>query len=122
MRAATEIFEHHLEVFGAGDIEGILTDYTDASVVMYGDKIWRGVEGVRVFFSMWLGDLIPPGSDFNLIDQISSEDMMYITWTAESINYTFDYGTDTFIFKDDKVWRQTVATHHSAKLKRTVGN
>jgi len=50
-----------------------------------------------------------------VIDEVSSADMIYITWTAESIKYVFDYGTDTFVFKRDKIWRQTVATHHRAK-------
>ncbi len=115
MRTAEEIFDHHLEVFGAGDIEGILTDYCDESVMIYGDKIWRGVEGARDFFHMWCDDLIPAGSEFNLIDRKASSDMLYITWTAESANYVFDYGTDTFVVKDNKIWRQTVATHHRPK-------
>ena len=110
-----QIFEHHLGVFGSGDIEGILADYNETSVIIYGDKIWRGIEGARDFFHLWLDNLIPTGSDFNLINRISDDDMLYITWNAESENYIFDYGTDTFIFKDDKIWRQTVATHHRVK-------
>jgi len=113
MRKAGEIFEHHLEVFGEGNIEGILTDYSEASIMVY--EVWRGLEGAKQFFTMWLGDLIPTGSDFNLIDQVSTDDMTYITWTAESPNYIFDYGTDTFVCRDSRVWRQTVATHHRAK-------
>ena len=115
MRTADEIFGHHLEVFGSGNIEGILTDYSETSVMIYGDKIWCGIEGARDFFHLWLDDLIPAGSDFNLINRISGDDILYITWKAESENYIFDYGTDTFIFKDDKIWRQTVATHHRVK-------
>ena len=42
MRTGNEIFEHHLEVFGAGDIEGILKDYDDASIMVYGNKTWIG--------------------------------------------------------------------------------
>ena len=115
MRSADEIFDHHLEVFGAGDIDGIVSDYSEASVMMYGDRTWLGLEGARAFFHLWLDDLIPAGSEFNLIDRVSSDDMLYITWTAESAGYVFDYGTDTFVMKDGKIWRQTVATHHHAK-------
>jgi hypothetical protein len=115
MRTADEIFQHHLEAFGAGNIEEILLDYHEISVIMYGEKIWRGVEGARVFFDMWLSDLIPAGSDFNLISRVSSGDMVCITWSAESAKYNFDFGTDTFVFKEDKVLRQTVATRHWVK-------
>ncbi|MEM7541011.1 MAG: nuclear transport factor 2 family protein [Pseudomonadota bacterium] len=115
MASAEEIFDHHLEAFGAGDLNEILTDFTDQTVMIYGDKVWRGVEGARDFFNMWLDDLLPAGCKFELIDKIATDDMVYITWTAESDNYVFDYGTDTFVMKDDKVWRQTVATHHRHK-------
>jgi hypothetical protein len=116
MRAGNEIFEHHLEVFGAGDIEGILKDYDETSIMVYGNKTWFGLAGAKDFFTMWLDDLIPAGSDFNVIDQVSLENILYITWTANSRNYIFDYGTNTFIFKNDKIWRQTVATFLRVKL------
>jgi hypothetical protein len=35
---------------------------------------------------------------------------VYLTWTAESAAYVYDFGTDTFVIKDSKVLRQTVAT------------
>ena len=116
MRTGNEIFEHHLEVFGAGDIEGILKDYDDASIMVYGNKTWIGLAGAKDFFTMWLDDLIPSGSDFCVIDQVAVENMVYITWTANSRNYVFDYATNTFIFRNDKIWRQTVATHHRVKI------
>ena len=116
MRTADEIFQHHLDAFGVGNLEEILLDYDENSVMVYGEKVWHGVSGARDFFQMWLSDLLPEGSEFNVIDQVSSADMMYITWTAESVKYNFDYGTDTFVFKEDKIWRQTVATHHRVKV------
>ena len=116
MRTADEIFQHHLDAFGVGNLEEILLDYDENSVMVYGQKVWHGVSGARAFFQMWLSDLLPEGSEFNVIDQVSTSDMMYITWTAESVKYNFDYGTDTFVFKEDKIWRQTVATHHRVKI------
>jgi ketosteroid isomerase-like protein len=115
MSAAADIFAHHLEVFGNGDMEGILSDYSEDSVMMYGDKQFTGLAGAREFFNLWLNDWIPAGSRFDLIDKQTSDDMVYITWTAESENYVFDFGTDTFIMKNGKVWRQTVATAHRKK-------
>lgn len=115
MTSASDIFTHHLEAFGAGDINDILTDYTEASVMMYGDRVWHGLAGARAFFEMWMDGLLPPGCRFDLIDQQASDDMVYITWTAESDDYVFDYGTDTFVMRDGKILRQTVATLHRKK-------
>jgi hypothetical protein len=73
------------------------------------------LRGARAFFNMWITDLLPSGSSFDLINQVSTTDMTYITWSAESTKYIFDYGTDTFVFKENKIWRQTVATQHRIK-------
>ena len=40
MATANEVFQHHLSVFGAGNIDEILVDY--------GDRVWRGLSGGRV--------------------------------------------------------------------------
>jgi len=115
MRNAEAIFDHHLEVFAAGDLDGILSDYAADAVMIYGDRTWYGVEGARAFFTMWLDDLLPAGSAFDLIDKVATEDMVFISWHAESPRYRFDFGTDTFVMRDDRIWRQTVATSHVRK-------
>ena len=89
-------------------------DAADA-VMIYGDRTWYGVEGARAFFTMWLDDLLPAGSAFDLIDKVATEDMVFISWHAESPRYRFDFGTDTFVMRDDRIWRQTVATSHVRK-------
>lgn len=116
MATANEIFEHHLSVFGAGKVDEILKDYTDETIIIYGEKAWRGLDGARDFFHLWIDDLLPAGSRFDIIDRQAVDDWLYITWTAESDEYKFDYGTDTFLIREDKILRQTVATLHHRKL------
>ena len=115
MITAAEVFDHHLQVFAAGDIDGILADYSDDSVMLYGARTWRGLAGAREFFTLWLTEWLPAGSRFDLIDRQATADLMYLTWTAESDAYVFDFGTDTFLIRDGKVLRQTVATLHRRK-------
>lgn len=117
MRTADEIFDHHIAVFGDGDLQAILSDYDAESVMIYRDKIWQGIDGAREFFCMWLDELMPSGSDFELISRLSVEQTLYITWRAESEKYIFDFGTNTFIVRNDKIWRQTVGAYVRAKNK-----
>ena len=107
MATANEVFQHHLSVFGAGNIDEILVDY--------GDRVWRGLSGAREFFHLWIEDLLPVGSRFDIIDRQVVDDWLCITWTAESDNYKFDYGSDTFLIRDNKILRQTAATLHHRK-------
>ena len=42
MLSADQVFDHHLSVFGEGNIDEILTNYTNDTIMIYGDKSWRG--------------------------------------------------------------------------------
>lgn len=110
MASAAEVFDHHLQSFARGDLEEILRDYDEHSLMIYEDRVWRGLAGAREFFTLWLDEWLPSGSRFDLIDQLAVDDTVYLTWTAESAAYIYDFGTDTFVIKDSKVLRQTVAT------------
>ncbi|MEQ8662950.1 MAG: nuclear transport factor 2 family protein [Gammaproteobacteria bacterium] len=115
MRSAAAIFDHHLEVFAAGDLEGILSDYAPDAVMIHGAQAWHGIDGARRFFTRWLDELLPAGCRFDLIDRTVTDDMVFISWRAESARYRFDFGTDTFVMRDDRIWRQTVATVEQRK-------
>ena len=115
MASAEEVFRHHLEVFGAGDLDQILSDYTDESVVMYEDRVARGREEIREFFHHWIDNLLPPGCRFDLERLEATEDLVLITWTAESEKWLFEFGTNTFWIPDGKILRQTVVAPARAK-------
>lgn len=115
MATVNEVFEHHLSVFSAGNIDDILVDYSAQTIMIHGDRVWRGLSGAREFFHLWIEDLLPVGSRFDIIDRQVVDDWLCITWTAESDNYKFDYGSDTFLIRDNKILRQTAATLHHRK-------
>ena len=52
LATANEVFEHHLSVFGAGNINEILVDYSDETIMIYGDRVWRELSGAREFFHL----------------------------------------------------------------------
>ncbi len=114
MPSAEAVFRHHLEAFGTGDVDEILNDYTEDTVVIYDDRVARGLVEIREFFEHWLEALLPPGCRFDLEHLQATEDLVFITWTAESEKLVFELGTDTFLIRDGKILRQTVA----AKIRR----
>lgn len=109
MTGAREVFQHHLDAFAKGDIDEILKDYTEETIVIYNDRIARGVSEIRGFFTHWLTELLPPGCEFDLDQLQVVDDLVFITWTAESEQLVFELGTDTFLIRGGKVQRQTVA-------------
>lgn len=109
MATTEEVFQHHLEAFAAGDVDEILRDYGESTVVIYNDRVARGLDEIRGFFEHWLATLLPPGCRFDLDHVQIVDDLVFITWTAESEKLEFELGTDTFLIRDSKVLRQTVA-------------
>ena len=103
------VLAHHLESIGAGDVEAILADYTDASVLFTPDGVLRGLDQLRELFTAFTTQLLPPGSAFTLHQQLIDGESAYIVWEGESDAVVFRYGTDTFWIHDDKILTQSFA-------------
>jgi ketosteroid isomerase-like protein len=82
------VFDHHVKALGAGDLDGIVEDYTDDAIFITPAGIKRGKSGVREGFVQLLSDL--PNAEWH-VKPIFEDD-----------------GLDTFIFRDGLIRVQTV--------------
>ena len=105
----TNILNHHLSSFAKGDIDEIMKDYSEQSILFTPDGMFEGLEGIKNLFADFIPNYLPPGSDFKMIRQDVKGQTAYIVWSAESKNYLFPIGTDTFFIKDGKIFAQTFA-------------
>jgi ketosteroid isomerase-like protein len=105
-RTPQEVFAHHGTALAAGDLDGIVADYTDDSVLITRAGAARGRDGVRRAFAKLLGDL--PNAAWDLKTQIFEGDVLFLEWTADSALNRVDDGVDTFVFRDGSIWAQTV--------------
>ena len=55
-RSPQEVFQHHAEALGAGDLDGIVEDYSDDAVFITPDGIKRGKGGIDTFI-FWDGQV-----------------------------------------------------------------
>jgi ketosteroid isomerase-like protein len=105
-RTPQEIFEHHATALIAGDIDGVVADYTDDAVFITPRGVLRGKEGVREGFTGLLKEL--PDATWEVPTQIFEGDVLFIEWTAVSASSRVMDGVDTFVFTDDGISVQTV--------------
>jgi hypothetical protein len=105
-RTPQEVFEHHGGVLVAGDLDGIVSDYTDDAIFITPEGISRGKDGVRKGFERLLGDL--PNADWELLTTHFEDDIMFLEWSARSAKVKADDGIDTFVFRDGLIRVQTV--------------
>ena len=106
---------HHLQSFGAGDLTGILSDYTDESVIMTSDGVLRGIKEIRPFFEAMFAEFAKPGASFSMGRTVIEAETAFIVWSAETADNVYELGTDTFWIRDGKIMIQTFAAKTSAK-------
>ena len=105
-RAPQEVFAHHGKALAAGDLDEIVADYADDSVVITSAGIARGRDGVRTVFAKLLDDL--PNAAWDLKTQILDGDVLFLEWAADSAVNRVDDGVDTFVFRDGMIQVQTI--------------
>jgi hypothetical protein len=105
-RTPQEVFTHHGQALGAGDLDQIVADYAEDSVVITSAGVARGKDAIRRVFVKLLDDL--PGADWDLKTQILDGDVLFLEWAATSPVSRVDDGVDTFVFRDGMIWVQTV--------------
>ena len=105
-RTPQEVFQHHAEALGAGDLDGIVTDYADDAVFITPAGIKRGQDGIREAFTQLLADV--PNAAWELKTQTYEDDVLFLEWTAVSAATKVEDGIDTFVFQDGLIRVQTV--------------
>jgi uncharacterized protein (TIGR02246 family) len=105
-RSPQEVFRHHAEALGAGDLEAIVDDYTDDAVFITPAGVKYGKDGIREGFTELLADV--PNAEWALPTQIYEGDVLFLEWTATSAATKVEDGIDTFIFRDGMIRVQTV--------------
>jgi uncharacterized protein (TIGR02246 family) len=105
-RSPEEVFQHHAQALGAGDLDEIVADYTDDAVFITPAGVLRGTDGIRAAFTQLLADV--PNADWELKTQIYENDVLFLEWAATAAATKVEDGIDTFVFSDGLIRLQTV--------------
>jgi ketosteroid isomerase-like protein len=105
-RTPEEIFQHHAQALGAGDLDEIVADYADDAVFITPAGIKRGQDGIREAFTQLLADV--PNAAWDLKTEIYEGDVLFLEWAAAAATTKVEDGIDTFVFSDGLIRLQTV--------------
>ena len=105
-RTPQEVFQHHAQALGAGDLDEIVADYTDDAVFITPAGVQRGKDGVRAAFTQLLADV--PNAAWNLKTETYEGDVLFLEWAADAAQTRVEDGIDTFVFSDGLIRVQTV--------------
>lgn len=106
------VLENHLSAAQRGDLEAVLSDFSEDSVLFLPQGPVRGMAGLRAFYNELLTR--PPAGfpgAFELLRRDVDGEVAYIVWKAEP---GVRLATDTFIVRGRKILVQTFAASFAA--------
>jgi ketosteroid isomerase-like protein len=101
------LLTHHLSSFQDNDLEAVVSDYTDESILMTTDATYTGREAIRGFFAKLIPQFPKQETRFELDKMIINGEVVFIVWHATTPTLKVPLGSDTFVVKDGKIHRQT---------------
>ncbi len=108
MRTAREVFDHHWDTLMSGDMEGVLSDYTeDATFIRSGGRIATGHPGIEQVFAEIGEDL--DGFAFEQVSVTGNESILLLEWQGKHADGRVANGSDTFVIQDGKIRHQSLA-------------
>jgi ketosteroid isomerase-like protein len=109
MTTTQTVLEHHLGCFGAGDLDGILSDYAPDSVLFTPSGPLVGLDAIKPLYVGMFAEFGKPGMSFEMQHQAVEGDYAYIVWTAETADNVYEVATDTFVVRGGKIVAQSFA-------------
>lgn len=103
------VLERHWQTFRQNDLEGVMADYTEESVLITPDATYRGLAQIRQNFENAFAAFPHSQTTFLLDKSVIDRDVAYILWRADAPTFRLTYATDTFVVRDGKIIRQTYA-------------
>ncbi|MCC7005534.1 MAG: nuclear transport factor 2 family protein [Ottowia sp.] len=108
-QATAVVWQRHIAAWDKRDLDAIMSDYAENTVLILNNKIYEGRTAVRKVFER-LFQIFDQGK--NKIDTpIIKDRIVYITWhfSLRSNKTTF-FGTDTFVIENNAISYQTIAS------------
>ncbi|WP_298238317.1 nuclear transport factor 2 family protein [uncultured Algibacter sp.] len=103
------VMDHHLKAFLENDIEAFIADYTEESIIVTQDSIYKGLEQIKAL-AAGLFPAFPTGETNIVVDKLFiKNELVYLVWHGDSPALNVPLGTDTFIIKNNKIMQQTFA-------------
>ena len=105
------VFKHHLEAFGAKDIDAVMEDFTEDSVVIesMAPEAAHGLAAIRAFFTQAMEGFTPEVLTSIKVHRLEVHgEVAYMVWSAGE---AFPFATDTFVIRNGTIVAKTAAAY-----------
>lgn len=108
MTTTQDVIERYLGAFETGSPDKVLEVFSEDSIVICGDSVYRGLREIRSFFAYVMGDVLPPDAQIESKHHIVEGDVAYFVWSSKSAACEVPIGLDVLLVKDGVIVRQAV--------------
>ncbi len=108
--ATRQVFDHHVRALLATDLEELLADYSERSVIIGPQGVVRGLKAIRELFSGYFATLFKPGTFKLQADTVHVDgEIAFVMWHASCATAEIPFAADTFVIQDGRIAVQTIA-------------
>jgi ketosteroid isomerase-like protein len=108
------VLDHHLQCFGSGDLDGIMSDYSSDAALLLADGALHGPD-IAEFFKAAFSEFAKPGTTMEMKQVLVHGDCAFLVWNADTPDNRYESATDTFLVRDGKILVQTFAAKITPK-------
>jgi ketosteroid isomerase-like protein len=103
----TAVLGHHVQALVSHDIEGVMADYSEESVILSPNGAITGLAGIRAFF-MGAIDMLTPDAiaAMKVSAQVIEGEYALVVWSAGAV---VPFAADSFHVRGGKIMMQSYA-------------
>jgi ketosteroid isomerase-like protein len=102
------VLMNHLDAFGKKDMAQILGDFTPETVGFGPMGELAGLDKFKGVFEGLFAEFSKPKTEFTMEFMTVEGDIALIVWSADTADNTWEWATDTFVVRDNKILYQTL--------------
>jgi SnoaL-like domain len=115
MNSTKDVIENHIRRFREGNIDGVLDDFSPNAILLTSTGPLRGRSEIQGLFQNLLAEFGKPGASDTVHTPILERDYAYLIWSGETADNYYEFATDTFIVRDEKIEAQSFAAKITPK-------
>ncbi len=108
MRSTSEVLAHHLQCFGARDLDGTMADYSADALFFSADGALRGPDAIRAVLEKLFSEFAQPGASLASKVRLVEGDYVFLVWTAETPDNSYELASDTFVIRNGSIQMQAL--------------
>lgn len=112
---AADVLNNHLTAFMHQDLDAVLRDYTDDSVIITNMGTFRGLDDIEALFRNFFTEFSQNDISLTIDEETVTGDVAYFVWHAETPDNVYEFATDTLLVRDGRIETQTFAAKVTPK-------